>query len=153
MSVFSGLYTLHLLLALIWVGGMFFAWMIVRPVAAQLLEPAQRLPLWSALFKRFFHWVGMAVILLPISGIGMLHAMGSGWANLPRHVQIMIGLYLVMVALFLRLRLLLWPALRDLVQAQDWPAAGAQLARIRRVVGLNLLVGLVLIAVAALRLH
>ena len=30
---------LHLLAAVIWVGGMFFAYMALRPVAASLLEP------------------------------------------------------------------------------------------------------------------
>jgi len=33
MTVFSLVYTLHVLAALIWVGGMFFAWMILRPAA------------------------------------------------------------------------------------------------------------------------
>ena len=37
--------TLHLLSAVIWVGGMFFAYMVLRPAAATLLEPPQRLPL------------------------------------------------------------------------------------------------------------
>ena len=38
---------LHLLAAVIWVGGMFFAYMALRPAAASLLEPPLRLPLWS----------------------------------------------------------------------------------------------------------
>jgi len=36
---------LHFLATVIWVGGMFFAYMALRSVAASLLEPAQRLPL------------------------------------------------------------------------------------------------------------
>ena len=38
MTVFSFAYTLHVLAALIWVGGMFFAWMILRPAAMAALE-------------------------------------------------------------------------------------------------------------------
>ena len=61
------------------------------------------------------------------------------------------GLYLVMLALFLRVRLLQLPQLRRAVEAQDWPAGGEALGRIRRLVGSNLLVGLALVAIAAAR--
>jgi len=37
------------------------------------------------------------------------------------------------------------------VQAKDWPAGAAVLGRIRKVVGFNLLVGMLLVAVAAAR--
>src|SRR3990167_5321602 len=64
--------TLHILSAVVWVGGMFFAWMALRPVAASLLEQPLRLPLWSKTFARFFPWVWTAVILLPASGYWMI---------------------------------------------------------------------------------
>ena len=35
--------SLHVLAAVIWVGGMFFAWIVLRPVAASQLEPPARL--------------------------------------------------------------------------------------------------------------
>ena len=38
--------TLHVIAAILWVGGMFFAWMVLRPVAAGQLEPPARLTLW-----------------------------------------------------------------------------------------------------------
>jgi uncharacterized membrane protein len=38
------------------------------------------------------------------------------------------------------------------VQAEDWPAGAAALGRIRRLVGINLLLGLAVVAVASLRL-
>jgi Predicted integral membrane protein len=43
-------FSLHVLSATIWVGGMFFAYVILRPVAATQFEPAQRLTLWSQVF-------------------------------------------------------------------------------------------------------
>ena len=61
------------------------------------------------------------------------------------------GLYLVMLALFLRVRLLQLPQLRRAIEAQDWPAGGEALGSIRRLVGSNLLVGLALVAIAAAR--
>ena len=52
---------LHALAAVVWVGGMFFAHMALRPVAASLLEPPQRLALWVGVFSRFFPWVFVAI--------------------------------------------------------------------------------------------
>jgi len=38
--------TLHILGAVIWVGGMFFAYMALRPAIVETLEPPFRLKLW-----------------------------------------------------------------------------------------------------------
>ena len=53
--------TLHLLAVVIWVGGMFFAYMALRPAAGNLLEPPIRQTLWVAVFKRFFVWVWVSL--------------------------------------------------------------------------------------------
>ena len=55
---------LHILGVVIWVGGMFFAYVALRPAAVQTLSPAQRLPLWAATFDRFFPWVWLCVLAL-----------------------------------------------------------------------------------------
>jgi uncharacterized membrane protein len=81
----------------------------------------------------------------------MLHLQQVGFETAPKYVQVMIGLYVVMTALFIRIQGLMLPELRKAVEAKDWPAGAAVLARIRRVVGLNLLVGVLLVAVAAAR--
>ena len=60
---------LHILGFTVWVGGMFFAYMALRPVAALQLEPAQRLPLWAGVFARFFPWVWLTVALILASGL------------------------------------------------------------------------------------
>lgn len=103
MTAFSLAYTLHVLAALVWVGGMFFAWMILRPAAVAALEGPARLRLWANVFQRFFVWVWVAVAILPISGIGLLQLRFNGFETAPRYVQVMMGLYLVMTALFLSL--------------------------------------------------
>lgn len=151
MTPFGIVYTLHVLSALVWVGGMFFAWMVLRPAAMKALEGPARLKLWVEVFQGFFRWVWVAVVLLPVSGVGMIHLQYSGFEMAPRYVQVMMGLYVVMTALFIRIQALLLPELRTAVAAQDWPTGAATLGKIRKLVGVNLIVGLVLVAIAAAR--
>jgi len=151
MAAYAPLYTLHVWAALIWVGGMFFAWLVLRPAAVTALEAPARLKLWVEVFRRFFLWVWLAVLILPISGIAMIQISFSGFETAPRYVQVMMGLYLVMVALFIRITLLQLPTFNTAVQAQDWATAGTSLAQIRRLVGINLIIGFLLVAVAAAR--
>ncbi|NUU37505.1 CopD family protein [Pseudomonas sp. C2B4] len=151
MTPFSLIYSLHVLAALVWVGGMFFAWMVLRPAAIKALEGPARLKLWVEVFQGFFRWVWVAVVLLPVSGVGMLNLHFAGFELAPRYVQVMMGLYVVMTALFIRIQALMLPELRTAVEAQDWPVGAAVLGRIRRVVGINLIVGLVVVAIAAVR--
>ena len=151
MTTFALAYSLHLLAAMLWVGGMFFAWMILRPAAVAALEGPARLKLWLEVFQRFFVWVWAAVIILPISGVGLLQMRFSGFETAPRYVQVMMGLYIVMVALFIRVQSLQVPELRRAVEAQEWAAGAAVMVKIRRLVGCNLMVGVVLVAIAAAR--
>ncbi len=151
MTPYAFTYALHLLAALIWVGGMFFAWMILRPAAVSALQGPERLKLWLEVFPRFFYWVWAAVIVLPVSGVGMLHLGFAGFDNAPRYVQVMMGLYIVMLALFLRVQILQLPALRNAVGAADWSSGATVLAGIRRLVGINLILGLLVVAIAAAR--
>lgn len=151
MTSFALLYTLHVLAATVWVGGMFFAWMVLRPAAVAVLQAPERLTLWADVFRRFFVWVWVAVLVLPLSGIGMWHMRFGPLESAPRYVHIMAGLCLVMLALFLRIQLLQLPVLKRAVEAERWPDAGAVLGQIRRLVGINLLLGLLVIALASAR--
>ena len=67
---------LHTLAAVIWVGGMFFAYLVLRP-SAGALEPAIRLALWQRVFSRFFPWVWLSIVVLLASGFFMI-VMGLG---------------------------------------------------------------------------
>lgn len=151
MTAFSTVYTLHLLAALVWVGGMFFAWMVMRPAIIAALEGPSRLKVWVQVFPRFFVWVWAAVIVLPITGIGMIQLNFTSFETAPRYVQIMMGLYVVMVALFLRIHSLQLPELQRAVEAEQWSEGVAALGRIRRLVGINLIIGLAVVVIAAAR--
>lgn len=83
--------------------------------------------------------------------MGLLHLRFSGFETAPRYVQVMMGLYLVMTALFIRIQALKFPELKAAVAVEDWPAGAAALGQIRKLVGINLIVGLVVVAVASAR--
>ncbi|MDN3520482.1 DUF4149 domain-containing protein [Halomonas ramblicola] len=140
---------LHVLAATLWVGGMFFAWMVLRPVAAARLEPPQRLALWRGVFARFFPWVWAAVAVLLGTGLWMLFAVFGGMAGAGWHVHLMLAIGLAMMAIYLHLWFAPWRRLQRAVNAEEWPEGGRQLARIRRLVGINLILGLVTVAIAS----
>ncbi len=139
---------LHLASITLWVGGMFFAYVCLRPVAAELLDPPHRLRLWQRVFARFFVWVWGAVILIPVSGLVMLTRVGFDAAPLNWHLMLMIGL--AMIAIYLYVFFGPYAALKRAVAADDWKAGGAELGRIRQAVGINLMLGFLTIAIATL---
>jgi len=139
---------LHLASVVVWVGGMFFAWMCLRPVAVATLEPPQRLKLWAGVFARFFPWVWGSVAVILLSGIAALVAVGM--RNAPWHWHTMLLLGLVMSAVFVYVFMVPYGRLKAAVEAQNWPEGGKALGRIRVLIAFNLALGLATIAVASL---
>ncbi len=137
----------HVTGVVIWVGGMFFAYMALRPAAGKVLEPAQRLPLWLATFAKFFPWVWVSILLIVTSGLYLIFALG-GLRIAGAHVHLMILLAIVMVTIFAHVYYAPFRKLKRHVALKDWPQAGTALNRIRMLVGMNLLLGLATIAVA-----
>ena len=148
-SIFSAVTSaLHALGAVIWVGGMFFAYVVLRPSLGDH-SPPQRLMLWNRVFQRFFPWVWLAVILLLTTGYAAIFVDFGGFANAGLHIHIMQGIGLVMIALFVYLFAVPFQHLKKSVAAEDWPDAGKSLAVIRRIVGANLHLGLINVAIGA----
>ena len=141
--------TLHLLSVVVWVGGMFFAYQVLRPVAAEQLQPPARLTLWLGVFDIFFPWVWVAVALILGSGLWMVFAIFGGLQMVGLYVHLMFGLGLAMMVIFIHVYFAPYQRLKRAVAAQNWPEGGKQLAQIRRLVGLNLLLGLATSAIAA----
>lgn len=131
---------LHQLGTIIWVGGMFFAHIALRPAAGELLEPNQRLPLMLRVFDRFFRWVWAAIVLLWASGLWIFLSLYGGKAGL--HVHLMMGVAALMTALFLAIWFSPYLKMRAAVAAEDWAGAAKCLARIRVIILTNLLLGL-----------
>ena len=140
---------LHVLATVVWVGGMFFAHQVLRPVAVQQFEPPQRLPLWSQVFARFFPWVWVAVILLPATGVWMVYSLFGGFAHAAFYVQLMTGLGVVMILLYLHVFFAPYRRMKQALMANDLPEAGRRLAQIRIIIGTNLTLGLVVTVIAS----
>src|SRR5262249_6317318 len=139
---------LHILGAVVWVGGMFAIYMCLRP-ALGTLEPPQRFRLMRVTFATFFPWVWAAVVFLLASGYYVAFKTFGGFATLPLHVDLMQAIGLLMVALFFWLFHGPWLAFKRAVDAQDWPTAGAGLNRIRQIISINLPLGLIVVVIGA----
>jgi uncharacterized membrane protein len=133
--------TLHLLAAVIWVGGMFFAYMALRP-AASFLEPSLRLPLWSQTFRRFFPWVWVSVITLLASGFWIIKQYG-GMGEVGPHVHIMLLLGLIMMLMFMHVFFAPHKKLGRAVESQDWETGAKALNQIRLLISVILIFGLI----------
>ena len=137
----------HLLAAAVWVGGMAAMHHAVRPAAVSLLEPPQRLPFMSAALGRFFGLVSTAIVALLVTGFAMIYHAG-GFKAVPVSVHLMLGIGLVMMALYGHIRFAAWPRLQRSVRAREWPVGAIALGSIRRVVGINLMLGVLVFAIA-----
>lgn len=139
---------LHLAAAILWLGGMGFMLLAMRPAAMATLPPPQRLPLLAAAMQRFFVVVWLCIATLLASGLYLLGAMGMKQA--PPGWHAMFGIGLLMCALFAFLYFAPYRRLQRAVAASDWPAGGAQVRQIAPIVIANFALGW--LAIGALRL-
>jgi uncharacterized membrane protein len=137
---------LHVLSAVVWVGGMFFAYLCLRPAVAEL-TPAQRTALWSRVLGRFFNWVLIAVPLILLSGVWMIVNSG-GMAAAGMRVHLMLGIGIFMMLLFLHVYFAPFRRLRRAVAAGDTALAAQQVGTIRKLVAVNLSLGIAVVLIA-----
>ena len=143
----SFLVPIHVLAIVIWVGGMFFAYVVLRPVAAAKLEPPARLTLWAGVFAGFFPWVWVCIAGVLGSGLWMMFKVFGGFAA-PVYIHAMFGLGIVMMLIFMHVFSAPYQRLKKAVAAEDWPEGGRQLAQVRRLVGINTIIGVITIVTA-----
>ncbi|MCU0764725.1 MAG: CopD family protein [Burkholderiaceae bacterium] len=162
MRLYALMVFLHVLAVVVWVGGMFLMHVAVRPVAVAQLPPAQRLPLLAEILGRFFGWVTVAVLAVLATGAAMIVGIGAaagamaagknafaeGLQLAHASVHLMSALGVAMSLVFAVIRLVPYRRLRAALAAQQLPAAAAQLELIRRLVAVNLLLGMATVAVA-----
>jgi uncharacterized membrane protein len=99
-------------------------------------------------FGRFFPWVWASVTLILLTGLHMLMKLGGGAA--PHYALAMLALGLAMMLIFAHVFFAPYGRLKRAVAQQDWKAGGAALSQIRQLIGINLSLGLLTIAVVFL---
>lgn len=146
MSVWGWVLAIHILCAVIWVGGMFFAIVVLRPSIAAL-EPAQRIAMHNRVFRRFFLVVWHVMPIALITGFAMVFGVMGGPARLSWNVNAMMALGLIMAVVFM---VLVFGPYRRFRAAVSTARAGDAAERIRRLIVMNLALGLVTVVLAAL---
>ncbi len=134
----------HILGATIWVGGMFFSLLVLRP-SLGVLEPPMRLALHAQVFQRFFRVIWHVMPLTLLSGYAILFGVYGGFRGANPYVHVMHLLGLVMAAVFVWIFLVPWKGFRG--DAASRPAA---VDRIRKAIGINFALGVVAIVMGAL---
>jgi uncharacterized membrane protein len=135
------LLVLHVLGAVIWVGGMFFALMVLRPSLA-VVAPPQRLALHRQVFRRFFLIIWHVMPIQLATGFALVFLVFGGFQGAEWNVHLMTVLGLIMAGIFVGLYFGPWAGLR---RDDDL----ARVDRIRRLIEVNLVLGLIVVIAAA----
>ncbi|WP_332776830.1 DUF4149 domain-containing protein [Polaromonas sp.] len=136
---------LHIAAAVVWLGGIVFMLFALRPAVTTQLQPPQRLPLIALVLSRFFTLVWISIGTLLLTGLAMLLAVGM--KNAPLGWHLMLGLGLLMFALFGHLYFGPYKRLKQAIAAADWPEGGRRTGQIATLATVNL--ALAAIAIAA----
>lgn len=147
MSAWPWVDAIHLVCAVIWVGGMFFALIVLRP-SLGVLEPAPRIAIHNQVFRRFFRIIWHVMPIALITGYAMALGQYGGFAHLPWYVNAMQAIAWVMVIVFLWI--VFGPYRRFRAAASNARAAAAA-DTIRKLIVLNLILGLLVVCIAVLR--
>ncbi|MGB0866976.1 MAG: CopD family protein [Granulosicoccaceae bacterium] len=139
---------LHVVATVVWVGGMFFAYVILRPSAAQVLNASDRLILWVEVLAGFFRWVTLSILMLLGTGYWMLFGGFGGFAGAGVYIHVMHGLGLLMIVVFAHVFSAPYRRMASMIDQENWSAGAGELAKVRRLVGLNLALGLTTIVTA-----
>lgn len=135
---------LHTIAALIWVGGLFFILVILRPASIRI-DPPQRFRLFRRVFKYFFPWVWGSIATLLITGYWMLLS-GNDTPGL--HTHIMQGFGIFMMLLFGHLYHVPYKRFCETVDEESWAETNYQANRIRWTIRWSLVLGIITVAVA-----
>ena len=134
------LLAINLLAAVFWVGGMAFAYTVLRPAAGPL-DPPARLPLWRRVFAQFLPWVAASIVALLVSGFAMMFLMFGGFADSPLYLHLMAATGILMMLLYLHLLFAPWRRFQAALDRGALPEAAKSLNQIRMIVAINLALG------------
>jgi uncharacterized membrane protein len=143
--------TLHILAAVVWVGGLFFSYVLLRPALATIDAETMSNPLqllfWSRVLKKFFPWVWMCIVILLATGFLMISLTG-GFSGVGNHVYIMMFLGVIMMGIFKFIYVAPFKHLCRGIEEEKWDVAAYAMGTIRQLVMVNLILGFLTIAIA-----
>lgn len=145
--VFFLMKAIHLVGAVLWVGGMFFVYVALRPSMAAL-EPAQRMVLHTQVTRRFFRVVWHAMPLILLTGLTMVFGFLGGLQHQPPAIHAMFGLGILMSLVYLYI---FFGPYKRFRLTTDRATMLEALDSIRKLVGVNLILGLITIVVAVIK--
>jgi uncharacterized membrane protein len=147
---------IHLAAAILWMGGMAFILLALRPAAIALLQPIERLMLMGAVWKRFFPVVLVSIVALFATGTNLYTTLfravkaASGHGAVPLGWNVMLVLGLLMMVIFGHIYFAGYAKFKRAVAVQDWPLASKAAAQVHALIVTNFVLGW--LAIAAVRL-
>lgn len=146
---------LHLVSAIIWMGGMTCLLFALRPATLTLLDGPQRAKLMAGVWQRFFNWVLVCAALLFLTGTNLYTttykaAKAAGNAGVPLGWNLMLVIGLVMFAIFGHIYFAGFKKFKRAVAAGDFQLAAKAAGLIHTMVVTNFVLGW--LAIASVRL-
>ena len=147
---------IHLVAGILWMGGMAFMLLALRPAAFGLLQPPERLMLMGAVWKRFFPIVLVSIVALFSTGTNLYTTLfraikaATGQGSVPTGWNIRLALGLLMMGIFAYIFWVAYARFKRAMVDLDWPSAGRAAATVNTAMAINFVLGW--IAIAAVRL-
>ncbi|WP_138513277.1 hypothetical protein [Rhodoferax bucti] len=147
---------LHLIAAIVWMGGMTFMLIALRPAALAVMEAQPRAVLMAAVWQRFFVAVLIAIVVLLATGGYMFGGTmkaareATGHGVVPLGWTVMTALGGLMFLIFGHIYFAGFAKFRRAVAAAQWPVAAKAAGQIHMLVVTNFALGWA--AIAAVKL-
>ena len=145
---------LHILAAVIWIGGMLFLSLVAVPVLRQIDSPLLQKDLFRAMARRFRRLVWICIAILVLTGIGNVLLSGNtlpGSAYM-KVLHIKLGLVVILIGMGLLHDFVIGPRAGRALSRDGLPPTGTDLFMVTLApwVGrFNLLLGVVILVLAA----
>jgi uncharacterized membrane protein len=140
--------SLHLLCAVIWVGGLIFSLAFMRPALAGV-DAMTQARVWAIVLKPYFLVVWICIPLILASGFYMVFAIMGGLRDAGAHVDFMIGTGVLMMLMFMHMYFAPFKRLKRAVAGNNLPLAQRSLGLIRMMMGISTLLGISIVLIAS----
>ncbi len=147
---------LHLIAAIVWMGGMAFMLVALRPAAIAVLDGPTRLRLMGAVWQRFFLAVALSIVVLFTTGTNLYTILfratklASGTGGVPLGWNIMLALGLLMMLVFAHIYFAGYAKFKRASAGGDLVLASKAATTIHTLMLINFVLGW--LAIAAVRL-